>query len=351
MHLDDIKEQNNREKAERLLRTVYELEERGVCGASEILDFYKTHRIDPQGDTNFLAVVNQFIWDKRRTLLDESGVIHGVEFGNVRVLFPSHNVVTFKYGVGEDNYAAVGLSFVLVANRLHPYYIQVNDRTSFATSPEMYLNGSVEAFMEWAFSFMSDDDEGPELELGVNSKGIITYPLTDPRIGLDRHNRDTPEQEAVWQAFVEIENMVAAHSPTVASYIFGSWNPCYNIDTPAFRIRTYDYHEYDELLTWNFVWRDFAIQWYKHSHRSTCVNRLLSEAEIAEMLKEVKAGLDNYVWPPEERKSELTPEQAERIAGKLLRNGKSGAFTGVGYLLLTDEAGNLIKPESDDDKA
>lgn len=83
---------------------------------------------------------------------------------------------------------------------------------------------------------------------------------------------------------------------------------------------------------WRLVWRDWTIEWYKHTRRCLLVSRVLSYSECQQFLHEAleafKPWLDTN-HPPELRKP--VPTSSERmlaqkhLAAKLARNGVSGA--------------------------
>lgn len=319
----------NRNHASGLLHAVASLEEQGNSRASEVLDFYEEHHLDIKGSLLFKATINGFIAEYSDVLFKDEEEICGVLTGRLTMLFPADNTVTFKYGIGEDNFGAIGVTFTMVGGRLVPYYIQVHDHTGFNLPIEYVDDGTeVSQVLEYAFSFMKNDDEQVLYpEPGGNTHGIMTYPLVDPRISLHPDNCDTEQHTKTREAFLEVLNAVKMLSPHTYSMITGTWNGSHNIDTDTFRLRTYDYHDDDETLTWNFVWRDVAVQWYKHPGRCLVINRLLTDEEIQLMTDEVLLALSKYKFDPEPRKYESTTrESPEKIASKLQNNSLSGAF-------------------------
>lgn len=319
----------NRSHAAVILHAVADLKEQGNSRAGEVLDFYEEHRLEFKGCFLFKATINGFVAEHRDVLFKDEEEICGVLVGRLTMLFPAANTVTFKYGIGEDNFGAIGVTFTMVGGRLVPYYIQVHDRTGFNLPIEYVDDGTeVSQVLEYAFSFMKNDDEQVLYpEPGNNTNGIMTYPLVDPRISLHPDNCDTEQHTKTREAIFSVLNAVKVLAPNTHLMITASWNGSHNIDTNVFRLRTYDYHDSDETLTWNFVWRDVAVQWYKHPGRCLTINRLLSDDELAVMADEVISALATYKFEPEPRKFEpATRESPEKIATKLMNNSISGPF-------------------------
>lgn len=319
----------NRKQAAAILHAVADLKEQGNSRAGEVLDFYEEHRLEFKGCSLFRTTLNEFIAEYSDVLFKDEEEICGVLTGRLTMLFPADNTVTFKYGIGEDNFGAIGVTFTMVGGRLVPYYIQVHDHTGF-NIPSQYrgTDAEVSQALEYAFSFMKNDDEQVLYpEPGGNTHGIMTYPLVDPRISLHPDNCDTEQHIKTRDAIFNVLNAVKVLAPNTHSMITASWNGSHNIDTNVFRLRTYDYHDSDETLTWNFVWRDVAVQWYKHPGRCLTINRLLSDEELVLMNDEVIAALATYKFEPEPPKYESTTrESPEKIASKLQNNSLSGAF-------------------------
>lgn len=327
--VNELEASVNRSHALVLLHAVADLEEQGNSRASEVLDFYEEHRLDIKDDGEFLPLLNEFVLKHRDVLFKDEEELYGVLVGRLTMLFPSDNAVTFKYGIGEDNFGAIGVTFELTDGRLAPAYIQIHDRTGYMLPATCSLAGNEMEALEYAFSFMGDnDDDGVSYpDSTVTFKNHLTYPLVDPRISLHPDNCDTEQHTKTREAFHGVLNAVKMFSPSTHSMITGTWNGSHNIDTDTFRLRTYDYHDSDETLTWNFVWRDVAVQWYKHPGRCLVINRLMTDEEIQLMTDEVLLALSKYAFEPEPPKYESTTcESPEKIAQKLQNNSLSGAF-------------------------
>lgn len=327
--VNELEARLNRSRAGLILSAVKELEENGNSRASEVLDFYEEHRLDIKGSDRFLPLLNEFILEHRDVLFEDEEEICGVSTGRLSMLFPAHNTVTFKYGIGEDNFGAIGVTFTLVGNYLTPDYIQVHDHTGF-NIPTDYFNvdGEVRQALEYAFSFMKGEDEQVLYpEPGGNTYNRMTYPLIDPRISLHPDNCDTEQHTKTREAIFGLLNAIKELAPNTHLMITGSWNGSHNIDTDVFRLRTYDYHDDDATLTWNFVWRDIAVQWYKHPGRCLAINRLPSDEELILMSHEIIDALSTYQFQPEPPKHVRTlNEDPELVTLKLQNNSLSGAF-------------------------
>ena len=92
----------------------------------------------------------------------------------------------------------------------------------------------------------------------------------------------------------QLEMAVGKHSPYARDMLFHSGNCDSNIDTDVFKLRAHDYSAEGDDNTWNFIWGDFAIQWYKHSGRCLVCTRKLSAVEFVQMIREVR----NCLRPP-----------------------------------------------------
>ncbi|MDD5191479.1 MAG: hypothetical protein PHE50_10660 [Dehalococcoidales bacterium] len=60
-------------------------------------------------------------------------------------------------------------------------------------------------------------------------------------------------------------------------------------DGKSFKAHAYSWG--DDEQEFNFAWRDIRVSWYKYLGRGTTINRIPSELEIAEMLRECMAEL------------------------------------------------------------
>lgn len=134
----------NRSHAAVILHAVADLKEQGNSRAGEVLDFYEEHRLEFKGCFLFKATINGFVAEHRDVLFKDEEEICGVLVGRLTMLFPAANTVTFKYGIGEDNFGAIGVTFTMVGGRLVPYYIQVHDRTGF-NLPIEYVDDGTES--------------------------------------------------------------------------------------------------------------------------------------------------------------------------------------------------------------
>lgn len=77
---------------------------------------------------------------------------------------------------------------------------------------------------------------------------------------------------------------------------------------------------------WRLIWRDVAIQWYKHPKRCIEATRELSHAEEELLVAEFKESMAGFVkpQPKRERSAEQEMVAAERLSEKLQRNATSG---------------------------
>lgn len=338
----------NRTRAETLLHAVKALEVEGNSRASEVLDFYEEYRINPNGSENFLPVLNKFIANHNRVLFKDEEEICGVSTGRLTVMFPDYNTVTFKYGIGENNFGAIGITYKLLVDVLSPLYIQVHDRTGHQIPIDYFdEDNELEKIVEYAFSFMKTEGDVVAYPAHEdNNKKIMSYPLIDPRISLHLDNCDSEQHLKTREAFLGVLRVVEELAPNTHSMITGTWNGSHNIDTDVFRLRTYDYHDDDETLTWNFVWRDVAVQWYKHPGRCLTINRLLSDEELSEMSEEIIKALSTYEFEQEPEKwvGGLNHDP-DLIALKLMNNSRSGAMSTSALTLQSGVAGEQMLTE------
>jgi hypothetical protein len=56
-------------------------------------------------------------------------------------------------------------------------------------------------------------------------------------------------------------------------------------DGKVFSAHAYSWNE-DEKQQFNFKWRDVRVSWYKYLGRNTTINRLMTDDELRQMLKE-----------------------------------------------------------------
>lgn len=135
--------------------------------------------------------------------------------------------------------------------------------------------------------------------------------------------------EQTKRVVAELYDLVRAKHVGIAKEIFLGEFSDTQFDFPTWRLRTYDRHEDNPGNTWNFIWRDFAIEWYGRMGRDLRVNRLLTLDECEALLSDVRRDLDSYPWPapyPEPRQP--TEEELVQIDDKLRRNGVSGSILG-----------------------
>lgn len=68
----------------------------------------------------------------------------------------------------------------------------------------------------------------------------------------------------------------------------GNENPFGNtgarFDGEKFKAHAYSWG--DDEQEFNFSWRDIRVSWYKYLGRSTSINRIMTDEEVREMLKE-----------------------------------------------------------------
>ena len=133
----------------------------------------------------------------------------------------------------------------------------------------------------------------------------------------------------------QLELAVGAHSPYARDMLFHSGNGDSNIDTEVFKLRAHDYSAEGDNNTWNFIWGDFAIQWYKHSGRCLVCTRKLSHAEFVQMLADVRAVLETLTFTQYSRRDSegeelpLTPQDVQQRLLSLQINGRYGAHGSV----------------------
>lgn len=129
----------------------------------------------------------------------------------------------------------------------------------------------------------------------------------------------------------QLEMAVGKHSPYARDMLFHSGNCDSNIDTDVFKLRAHDYSAEGDDNTWNFIWGDFAIQWYKHSGRCLVCTRKLSAVEFVQMIREVQVVLGTLTFTQyskrDARGEELppTPEDIQQRLLSLQLNTRYGA--------------------------
>lgn len=245
------------------------------------------------------------------------------DVARVRIQFTMKpTATTVVYEMSDNNYAACGITFVGAL----PTFIHVNDN-SYAFSGEGSLDVLLTDIHLRFGKFWDHDGDTPnipEFNMAKNPmKHRIVPPIVDCRLGLQE-----PEHTVELCVMQLIRRFVTTYSPYAADVLFTSEQPGYDIVSEFFTLRTYDRHSSDYTHTWNFVWRDFAVQWYGRISRDPTFNRSLTSDEVVELLSDVIAGLRKHAFPPEPAKVKpLTTEQALRIDRKLQSNGHSGAFS------------------------
>lgn len=151
----------------------------------------------------------------------------------------------------------------------------------------------------------------------------------------------------------QLEMVVGAHSPYARDMLFHSGNCDSNIDTEVFKLRAHDYSAEGDDNTWNFIWGDFAIQWYKHSGRCLVCTRKLSHAEFVQLLAEVRATLETLTFTQYSRRDSqgeelpLTPQDVQQRLLSLQLNGQYGAY-GNAYPGSTPTLTSALKRAEDD---
>lgn len=255
-------------------------------------------------------------------------------FGNQEVMrfrfqFTMDNLVTAVFEISDDNYAACGVSFD--GNR--PVWLHINDRSYSAPCEGVYDDVLEHVYQQFAEFWAIEEGNNHKAVGPIFTTGKIIPPLVDCRLGLN-------EPEALTEAAVMhlVSQMVKEYSPYAADVLFNSEQPGYDIITDTFKLRTYNRHSGDNTHTWNFVWRDFAVQWYGRISRDPTFNRRLTSNEVVALLNDVWAGLAKHTFPPEPTPPKpLTPERLQAMTSKLQRNGRSGAFD-----LPTDEERRML---------
>jgi len=296
-----------------LFPSLAKLEGAGSEPASEILDNFARGE---QGLYSWMIMAGEELVDKYGEQLFPDA------FGGMAVMcfrmqfgIPGH--VTLVYEMSDDNYAAVGVSFKDTV----PVVLHLNDR-SYAASQTQGMRTDAEKlavlFDALSMTWELDDGNLPSLEV---VEGIYP-PIVNCRMGFSEE--DSPRAYA---ALLAIRTMVKEHSPHAEDILFTSESTECNLYHPDMVLRTYNRHSSDYTDTWNFVWRDFAVQWYGRFTRSPNCNRELTEAEFEQLLAEAKVILNNHRWPKEPAPTKpMTPERAKAMADKLMRNGQAGAF-------------------------
>lgn len=313
--------------AREMFPSLAKLEGAGDESASEILDNF-AHSDMPI--YNWMILDGEELVSVYRERLFV-GAFAGDDVMRTRVQFGIPGHVTVVYEMTDDNYAAVGISF----KDNVPVLLHYNDRTynmpaSGAGVPYKSHLKMAQSILDTAWA-MGDDSPEP-LRGSAPIEGIYP-PIVNCRRGFNEE--DSPRAYA---ALLAIRAMVKEHSPYAEDILFTSESTECNLYHPDMALRTYDRHSSDYTDTWNFVWRDFAVQWYGRFTRSPNCNRELSETEFEQLLAEAKSILANHNWPAEPTPPKpLTPERLQAMTSKLQRNGQSGAFG-----LPTDEERRML---------
>lgn len=235
-----------------------------------------------------------------------------------RFQFTMDNFITTVFEMSDNNYAACGVSF----ENNRPVWLHVNDRSYSAAWEGSNDSVLANAYRQFAEFWAIEEGDNHKPVSSVFTAGKIIPPLVDCRLGLN-------EPEALTEAAVMhlVADMVKGHSPYAADVLFNSEEPGYDIVTDTFKLRTYNRHSGDNTHTWNFVWRDFAVQWYGRISRDPTFNRALTPDEAVALLKDVQVGLAAYTFRPEPAPTKpMTSERLQAMTSKLQRNGRSGAF-------------------------
>jgi hypothetical protein len=69
-------------------------------------------------------------------------------------------------------------------------------------------------------------------------------------------------------------------------------NTANRFECPAFRVHAYNWSH--EQQPFNFEWKDVRVNWYKHYHRGTSVNRPITPDEIAVLLEQCLNALTKF---------------------------------------------------------
>ena len=102
---------------------------------------------------------------------------------------------------------------------------------------------------------------------------------------------------------------------------------------------------------WRLTWRDWTIEWYKHTRRCRLVSRVLSMNECRQFLSEALEYTKDWLtanYPKPQARPVFDPYSAiaQRQREKLARNGMSGAISPVGpylgYLIILGENGRPV---------
>lgn len=305
----------NFDEARQAFPVLARLELLGVDGADEMLDCFANSEMplfdwmisagdavaDTYGEHLFVALFGHDTVMRTR-----------MQFG-----IPGH--VTVVHEMSDNNYAALGVSF----KDSLPVLLHYNDQTY--RLPQSEPGVSYKAQLDMAHTLLSnawavDDDTNPLVGEAL-IEGIYP-PIVNCRMGFNEE--DTPR---AYGALLAIRAMVKGHSPHAEDLLFTSESTECNVYHPDMVLRAYDRHSSDYTCTWNFVWRDFAVQWYGRFTRSPSCNRELTETEFEQLLAEAKIILGDHTWPIDPPKpAPLTPQQIQRMSDKLQRNGRSGAF-------------------------
>jgi hypothetical protein len=309
----------------KLFPTLGELADNGSDGALDILQNFE--RDETEFDLGQIKLIEVVVGTYGLQLFP-------TRFGDMDIIktrmdFPTGDGLRMTYILSENDYAGCGVTITDKG----PQYMHLNDRT-ISVNMEGRYSMSLQVVLEQMHDFWDGAEPKPYPAPPSHMTGFIP-PLVDCRTSLDAD--DHPREFAVMML---VEALVKQHSPHAARVLFHTEQPGYNIETPKFALRTYDRHSGNPLHTWNFVWRDFAVQWYGRSHRTPTFNRELSNRDVTELLSDVVNELHTYRWLPEPPPEKLaTPASMERAFGKLERNGNSGSYSnrpGFQYYKISD---------------
>lgn len=298
-----------------LFPSLAKLEGAGDEAASEILDNFARGE---QGLYSWMIMAGEELVDKYGEQLfpDAFG---GMAVMRFRMQFGIPGHVTLVYEMSDDNYAAVGVSFKDTV----PAVMHYNDRSYPVNHPD---DSSTDTeLLSRVYSTLSarwNDDVSVDWEDYTPFTFGIYPPIVDPRLSLTEE--DHPRE---YTLMLMLRELVKQQSPHAEDILFTSEYTGCNLFHPDLALRTYNRHSDNDTYTWNFVWRDFAVQWYGRFNRSLCMNRRLTDAEFIQLTGEAQSILKNHHWPKEPAPTKpMTPERAKAMADRLMRNGQAGAF-------------------------
>lgn len=169
----------------------------------------------------------------------------------------------------------------------------------------------------------------------------FVFPTEEPTVDVDAY----PFLKTIIN---QLELAVGKHSPYARDMLFHSGNCDSNVDTDVFKLRAHDYSAEGDDNTWNFIWGDFAIQWYKHSGRCLVCTRKLSYDEFAQMMAEVRAVLDTLTFIQYSKRDTqgeelpLTPQDVQQRLLSLQLNGQYGAYGSARALVVKNASPDRI---------